>query len=347
MAFSNRSDSKPLSDVRRMALRLIADDGRAVAVRLAAAAGISRQAAHGHLKALLEAGLVSAIGSTRSREYLLEPSREEHKIYGTKGLREDLPWREIFVPVLAKLPSAAREIWHYGVTEMVNNAVDHSGSSEVQVGVRFNDVFAEGYVSDAGEGIFEKIRRAFDLVDAREAILELSKGKVTTDPKRHTGEGIFFTSRMFDFFFIRSGRLAISHREGRPDRIADQPHETRGTLVFMRLANESIRTTRSVFDAYALPDEFSFTKTVVAVRLALHEGEKLVSRSQAKRLSMRFDQFRHVVLDFEGVQDVGQAFSDELFRVFQAEHPGVLLEPVHMTTAVRQMVSRATGRNAG
>ncbi len=341
MKLSKQLTPPALSDVRRRALALIAEDGKAVAVRLARSAGISRQAAHGHLKALLDAGLVSAHGSTRSREYTLELTREEHGIYSLKGLSEDVPWRENFVPVLSDLPGNVRDIWHYGVTEMVNNAIDHSGASDVQAGVRLNMVFAEGYVFDQGEGIFRKIQRAFGLDDAREAILELSKGKVTTDPKRHTGEGIFFSARMFDLFYIRSGQLDFVHREGRPDQIVDRKEEAKGTLVFMRLANESARTTKAVFDAYALPEEYSFSKTVVAVRLALHEGEKLISRSQAKRLSKRFDQFRHVVLDFEGVEDVGQAFADELFRVFQSEHPGLLLEPVHMAPPVKRMVSRA------
>ena len=46
-------------------------------------------------------------------------------------------------------------------------------------------------------------------------------GKLTTDPHRHTGEGIFFTSRAFDCFEIRSGELRFSRR--RPDAPKRKP----------------------------------------------------------------------------------------------------------------------------
>ena len=73
---------------------------------------------------------------------------------------------------------------------------------------------------------------------------------------------------------------------------------------------------REVFDAFTDPEEYSFDKTVVPLRLAQYEGEKLVSRSQAKRVANRFERFKRVELDFAGVSEIGQAFADELFRVF-------------------------------
>lgn len=108
----------------------------------------------------------------------------------------------------------------------------------------------------------------------------------------------------------------------------------------MELANDSSRTTNDVFHQYAAPDELSFDKTVVPVRLAQYEGEKLVSRSQAKRLTARFEKFKTVILDFTGVESIGQGFADELFRVFAAAHPAVDLVPMHMTTAVQDMTNR-------
>ncbi len=113
------------------------------------------------------------------------------------------------------------------------------------------------------------------------------------------------------------------------------------TLVVMELENDSERTTREVFDQFALPEEFSFAKTIVPVRLAQHEGEKLVSRSQAKRLTRRFERFQTVILDFSGVEEIGQAFADEVFRVFQNAHPQITMAPIKATEAVTAMISRA------
>jgi DNA-binding transcriptional ArsR family regulator len=329
------------NEVRARALELIAEHGGGVAARLADAFGLSRQAVNIHLKALLNAGLAEAEGHTRARVYRLAVLREATRNYPREGLREDIVWQEVFAPMLADLPENVRDIWRYGVTEMVNNAVDHSASQEVQVGVRRNAVYTDGWVADDGAGIFLKIQRALGLYDPRESILELAKGKLTTDPANHTGEGIFFTSKVFDAFDIRSGRLHFLHDHGELDMLMERPADAPGTLVLMRLRNAATRTTRSVFDAFAAPEEYTFAKTVVPVRLAQYEGEKLVSRSQARRLYQRFERFRHVVLDFSGVAEIGQAFADEVFRVFATAHPEVLLAPINMTQAVARMARRA------
>lgn len=330
-------------EVRACALALIAEDGLGVAPRLADTFGLSRQWANAHLKALLAAGWIQAEGQTRARAYRLAVLREAVRSYPREGLREDVVWREAFMPALADLPENVRDIWHYGVTEMVNNAVDHSGSPTVQVGVRRNALYTDGWVADDGEGIFLKIQRALGLYDPREAILELAKGKLTTDPANHTGEGIFFASKVFDQFDIRSGTLHFRHDQGELDVLLERPADALGTLVLMRLGNAAVRTVRSVFDEFAAPEEYSFAKTIVPVRLAQYEGEKLVSRSQAKRLYQRFERFRHVVLDFDGVAEIGQGFADEVFRVFAADHPAVVLAPINMTREVARSVLRAQG----
>ena len=327
--------------IRRRALELVAKDGRRVATRLGAELGLSRQVANGHLQALVRSGQLEAEGSTRARVYRLATLREAARTYAREGLREDVVWREVFQPVVADLAENVVDIWRYGVTEMVNNAIDHSGSLEVHTSVRRNALQTDGLVADVGEGIFLKIQRAFDLYDPREAILELSKGKLTTDPAHHTGEGIFFASKMFDVFVIRSGALTFMHDEDPFDVLVERPGHAPGTVVLMRLANVSERTTRAVFDEFAAPEEYTFSKTIVPVRLAQYEGEKLVSRSQAKRLSLRLERFRHVVLDFAQVVEIGQAFADELFRVFAQAHPGVVLVPVNMTAEVERVVRRA------
>lgn len=326
--------------IRRRALALVAENGRGVARRLGAVFGLSRQVANGHLQALVSEGLLEGTGSTRSRTYLLATSRQAIRSFIRDGLSEDSVWREVFAPVVADLAENVRDIWRYGVTEMVNNAIDHSGSGQVHVGVRRTALHTEAWVADDGEGIFLKIQRALGLYDPREAILELAKGKFTTDQAHHSGEGIFFTSKVFDAFDIQSGRLHFMHDHEPLDRLLERPAEAPGTLVLLRLANDSARTTRSVFDEYAAPDAYTFDRTVVPLRLAQYEGEKLVSRSQAKRIYRRFERFRHVALDFDGVAEIGQAFADELFRVFPTAHPSVELEPVNVSADVARMISR-------
>lgn len=332
--------------LRQRALTLAADSGRGVAAALASEFGITRQAANTHLARLIRAGELVAEGATQARVYRLAQLAHAARTWQREGLSEDHVWRELCAPVVADLPENVRDIWRYGITEMVNNAVDHSGSAEVHVGMVRNALYIQAWVIDEGEGIFVKIQRALGLYDPREAILELAKGKLTTDPAHHTGEGIFFASKVFDLFDIRSGNLHFMHDTGAADMLVERPKDAPGTVVVMRLANDSTRSTREVFNRFAAPEEYTFAKTVVPVRLAQYEGEKLVSRSQAKRLTMRFERFRTVVLDFSGVEEIGQAFADEVFRVFQAAHPNTALIPVEMTPAVEAMVRRASADRA-
>jgi STAS-like domain of unknown function (DUF4325)/Winged helix-turn-helix DNA-binding len=331
--------------IRQQALELIAADGRRVGTRLAQACALSRQVANSHVQALVRDGLISAEGTTLAREYRLK-SLDVERRYARDGLQEDLVWRELIAPVVVRLAQNVRDIWHYAATEMINNAIDHSASPSVEVSVSMNPLWTEVLVADEGEGIFVKIQRALDLHDPREAILELAKGKLTTAPERHSGEGIFFTSRALDLFEIESHHLRFSHAPRADDAIAEQAADTPGTRVRMRLANDSPRIMREVFDAFTDSEEYSFDKTVVPLHLAQYEGEKLVSRSQAKRVSHRFERFKRVELDFAGISEIGQAFADELFRVFANAHPHIRITPVHTEPAVAQMIQRAVAARA-
>jgi hypothetical protein len=87
-----------------------------------------------------------------------------------------------------------------------------------------------------------------------------------------------------------------------------------GTTVWMKLKNTSDKSRKEIFDAYASPDDdYAFSKTIVPVKMAEHNKDELISRSQAKRLLLRIDRFRTVILDFQNVNQIGQAFADEIF----------------------------------
>ena len=321
--------------------RLIEKSGRNVAARLAQELGVSRQAASVWLAGLKEDGFIQSTGVGRGTIYSLLDTIKKGVSYKRGGLSEDTVWRAQIAPEIQDLPDNVKGIWHHGITEMVNNAVDHSGSDFVEVCIKRNALYTECIVSDLGEGIFLKIQRAMDLYDTREAILELAKGKFTTDPANHSGEGIFFSSKMFDQFLIRSDALTFIHLgNDHPGLLLTRDVPERGTEVMMRLDNNSSRTTKEVFDKFALPEEFSFAKTIVPVKLAQYEGETLVSRSQAKRLTRRFERFQTVIVDFAGVEEIGQAFADEAFRVFANAHPAIKMVPVNMTRSVEAMIRR-------
>lgn len=332
--------------VRSFILESIEDNPSDLVAMAAAKFGITRQAIHKHLRRLVDEGVVEKRGATRNLTYHLKPTGKWTKAYAiTPSLAEDVVLREDVVPELGKLPDNVARIWDYGFTEMFNNAIDHSDGSEIRIFVTKTAAATRAIIQDDGVGIFGKIQRALGLLDERHAVLELSKGKLTTDPENHTGEGIFFTSRMFDRFAIVSGGTYFSHEYGeQEDWILEHEQESSGTSVFMTLNNHTSRTAESVFSQFTSGDDFGFTKTVVPVKLARYGNENLVSRSQAKRLLARVDRFRTVLFDFTDVEQIGQAFADEIFRVFQNQHPSMELVPIHTNEAVTAMIRRATQR---
>ncbi|GAG64820.1 unnamed protein product, partial [marine sediment metagenome] len=230
-------------------------------------------------------------------------------------------------------------ICEYGFTEIFNNVIDHSVGSNAFAGYTHLPNKIKMFVSDDGVGIFNKITRELKLADNREAILELSKGKLTTDPQNHTGEGIFFTTRMFDKFSILSGDLYFSHGLFDDWLIEDKKDKTKGTYVRMEIATKSSRTVQDIFDKYSGEEyDYGFRRTHVPLLLAKYGEGKLVSRSQAKRVLARFDRFDEVLLDFTGVDFVGQAFIDEIFRVYSNKNPKTKILWIRTNSRIDSMI---------
>ena len=310
--------------------------------------GISRQAVNQHLHRLVDEGALLQQGATKGRSYRLAPLAHWIRDYPLPGSpAEDQVWMRNVAPSLGQMPQNVAGIWQYAFTEMFNNALEHSEGTSIGVDFTKTAASTDLVVFDNGIGIFKKIQAALGLLDERHSVLELAKGKFTTDPARHSGEGIFFASRMFDDFTILSGEVIFSHKfEDVADWIVEREKYASGTAVFMTLSNHTSRTTKKVFDRFASEsDDYGFTKTVVPVRLARYGDDNLVSRSQARRLLARVDRFKLVMLDFDGVDAIGQAFADEIFRVFPAQHPEVSVVEIKASSPVKRMISRA--RSAG
>ncbi|WP_439327589.1 STAS-like domain-containing protein [Lonepinella sp. BR2357] len=312
------------------------------AEELAQFLGIARQNASRKLRGLVDNNLLSMSGRGRATRYDLVESVHSFCFDTVKPLDEYLVFSQTLQPLIKGLNNNVVESLQYGFTEMFNNAIDHSEGTEISVEIRTTPISTFVSITDNGLGIFEKIQKAFDLVDIRQSIFELSKGKLTTDSKNHTGEGIFFSSKIFDFFCISSKGWAFVHNGNQIDVMYEHDIENiDGTKVMFEISHLTEKTCKEIFDEFAMPDEFSFAKTIVPINLAKHEGEFLISRSQAKRLVARFEHFQIVILDFAGVSSIGQAFADQLFRVYQNEYPNIELISINANLDVQDMINRA------
>lgn len=269
--------TKKTEKIRRFIIEQVGSETDNLAVTVAAHFGISRQSASRHIRALVDNKTITAIGGGRSRRYALAQSEIETLNYDLNNhIDEFIIWLDDVRPCLGDLPDNVLDIWQYGITEMVNNAKDHSDGNKLSIRISRNANETTVFIADNGIGIFKKLQQALNLPDQRQAVLELAKGKLTTDPDNHSGEGIFFTSRMFDSFWIFSNEIAFSHQHGKPeDWILDRQEPTDSTFIVMELSNHTARNVKDVFDEFSPADEYAFTKTTVPLRMASFGTDKI------------------------------------------------------------------------
>lgn len=262
---------------------------------------------------------------------------EEHKVFN------DLKEKALFINDLKENVSS---ILFYAFTEMLNNAIEHSNSQYVEISIRRDKENIIFIINDFGVGVFINVMQQRKLKSELEAIQDLLKGKTTTQPHSHTGEGIFFTSKIADIFILES----FGHRLRVDNLIKDifieelNPQK-RGTKVIFALLLATKKHLNDVFSQFVTePGEVGFDKTEVKVRLYA-SGTVYISRSQARRIVTGLDKFKTIILDFDRVTTVGQAFADEIFRVFQQRHQDIKIIPINMAEPVKFMVDRVEKPN--
>lgn len=237
-----------------------------------------------------------------------------------------------------------QDIWSYTFSEMINNVMDHSLADSVKITISQNFLATCVMIEDNGIGIFQKIKDYFKLSSIEDAICELFKGKLTTDTKNHSGEGIFFSSKLMDdFLIISSSKIFTTNKYDEGKILSLVLENQKGTCVFMELSNFSHKTAKEIFDAYSNVDG-GFVKTKIPLKNIFDTS--LVSRSQAKRICNRLDKFKEVIVDFDEIEWLGQGFAHQLFVVFANSHPDIILTPINMNEDVTKMYNHVKNTNA-
>jgi MerR family regulatory protein/STAS-like domain of unknown function (DUF4325) len=265
-----------------------------------------------------------------------------HRTLTLLGLAEHDVWRKVVDDLHLDVKSPAGKIVACAFNEMLNNAIDHSGSDSADISWWVSDESWRFEISDRGIGVYRKLLDGLRLESEFEAVQELSKGKRTTDPTRHTGEGIFFTSKMVDFFRLVSSGVSWTVDNLRNDVALGIAPGAVGTTVICQVDPQTDRRVADVYKQFT--EDFAFVRTRPVVKL-FEIGTSFVSRSEARRLLEGLETgFEVVEVDFNQVDDVGQGFVDELLRVWPSMNPGVEVIPVNMNPAVEFMVKRGLRR---
>jgi anti-sigma regulatory factor (Ser/Thr protein kinase) len=321
------------------------------AAEIVSATGLSRATVHLALKELQDEGKIALLGKANTSRYIratkenLARVTSGHlsfkRIFSNNHLEEDAVFQliEKETSIVTDLPKNVIDILYYAFTEMLNNAIDHSQSQTVEVSMKrqSDTIFFE--ITDRGIGIFNNIQYSKNLDRVSDAIEDLLKGKQTTLPERHSGEGIFFTSKAGDSFSIKSSGKKLLFDNILPDVFIMESRVTVGTKVSFSISVRTPKTLPEIFSPYT-SDTFEFDRTQIRVKLH-KDGVRLISRSQARRILSSLDTFKELILDFSGVETVGQGFADEIFRVWQNNHPGVTITSTNVNENVHFMINHA------
>ncbi len=333
---------------KEKAKRILKKEGELKPKVLAEKAGVSRQQASKVIRDLKERGEVIRVGSGPETTYILPSSdkfddRVFEKELPIKGLQEDkvVAQAKLSNAFIKRLPENTENIFDYAFSEMINNAIDHSQSESVRVEAGKEKDFLTFTVRDFGVGVFKNIMNKKGLDSQTEAIQDLLKGKTTTMPEAHSGEGIFFTSKVADVFILESFgyRLQVDNLIG-DVFVAENKDELEGTRVVFRIKTDTEKRLEDVFKSYqAVETEYGFDKTEIIVKLFESDVE-YVSRSQARRVLVGLDKFKKIVLDFKDISGIGQGFADQIFRVFKNKHPDIEIEVKNANEVVEMMIER-------
>lgn len=334
-----------------MILEKISKDKTLKATDIVKISGFSRAYINRFFNKLKKEGKINLIGKANKAFYIkadktaLKKIKRSlmtvRKVLRNQNLSEDLILDEIKKQsgIFSKLPKNISRIFDYAFTEMLNNAIEHSRSKNINVLVEKDGSKILFQVNDVGIGIFKNIMNSKQLRNELEAIQDLLKGKETTLPQEHSGEGIFFTSKVADRLVIKGSNKKLVFDNILNDIFVGDIKSIKGTRVDFEISFNSLRNISETFKKYTNED-FEFSKTGVTVKLYKGDSE-YISRSQAKRILNGLEKFKEVTLDFRSIKVIGQAFADEIFRVWSKHHQGVKIISQNTNENIDFMVSRA------
>ena len=338
-------------EVKELIIKEIEKKGSIKVSDIVKISGLTRAGINRHLRVLMEGGKVVLVGKANKARYFFPGNTglnnsellRVHKIVLTKDLEEDNVLQEIqqSKEIFAGLTPEAQSIFKYAFTEMLNNAIDHSNSEKADIVVERQNENIYFCITDKGVGIFNNIIKKNRLGNAMEAIQDIIKGKQTTMPKRHSGEGVFFTSKIADKFILKSFKKKVVFDNVIKDIFILESKEFKGTQVSFWISLKSKKTLKALFDSFS-DNDYGFSKTEISVKL-YKEGQDYVSRSQAKRILSGLEEFKTIELDFDKVKTVGQSFADEIFRVWLSEHKDKKITYKNANENIVFMIKRAGG----
>ncbi len=341
-------------DLEKLIEKKIKKNGEVRSADIIKKTGFTRAYVNRFFQKLRDGGRIVLIGKANQARYVLADEKKvgeakksilsKHLFLKNVKLDEDLVLSRLKreTGIWQGLKKSIADLMDYSFTEMLNNAIEHSKSSDIKVIIKREKGNIGFRIVDRGIGIFASLRKKANLKNNLEAIENLLKGKQTTAPKEHSGEGVFFTSKVADILIFKSEdkKLIFNNLVG-DVFIGDIKGSFIGTEVNFSLNIKSNKNLNEIFRKYS-DDSFIFSKTKVGIKL-FEMDTGYISRSQARRLLIGLDKFKTILLDFKNVKTVGQAFIDEVFRVWCQKNPAIEIKIKNANQNIDFMIKRAVG----
>lgn len=338
-------------EIKPLILKKIKAQGEVKVADIVKATGFSRAYVNRFFQELRDEGKIILLGKANRARYLLAQKElvarakrkilDFHCILENKNIAEDVVLDKIKkeTGIFFGLSQNTVQILNYAFTEMLNNAIEHSKSRVIEVSMKKEETMVRFDVVDKGMGIFNNIRKKKRLKNELEAIQDLIKGKQTTMPREHSGEGIFFTSKAGDMLIIQSSNKKLIFNNILNDVFIKNIKNLKGTKVTFTVGLKSKKDLEALFRQYC-GDSFKFSKTEVRVVLYKTDSD-YISRSQARRILSGLEKFKIIILDFRNLDTIGQAFADEVFRVWKNRHPHIDIQWKNANDNISFMIKRA------
>lgn len=338
-------------DIQQIILKKLKKNKKIKVAEVVKATGFSRAYINRFFQKLKNEGKIALVGKANNAQYVIADKKKilkakkfilkAQRILKNRNLEEDLILDEIKqeTGIFLSLPKNISNILDYAFSEMLNNAIVHSNSKKIGIKMERagNNISFE--VRDWGVGIFNNIMKKKRLKNEFEAIQDLLKGKQTTAPKEHTGEGIFFTSKAGEMLVIQSSAKKIIFNNILDDIFVKDVKKTAGTKVNFLISIKSKTRLGDIFKKYS---EGAFTFNTTQTKVFLYKLDSdFISRSQARRILTGLEKFKKIILDFKDVDTVGQAFADEVFRVWKKRQPNIRIEYKNANNNIIFMIKRA------
>ena len=298
---------------------------------------ISVQAVYKHIKFLLNEGKIYKRSHAR---FALSSNNEKcFSLKISSALNPNQVWDTFLKDHFSNVRKNVYNICINGFIEVLKNAVKFSEGSSITIRFAQCSSIVSIWVTDNGTGIYEKIRRGHCYPDLRECAFQLSKGILSSSIDSSIGQSLYLISWCFDVFEICANGVCY-HKDLNNDDwyIGSKESSSSGTSVRMSIDINSERSLKDVCRDYRLKKNTGFADTHILVDLAVFDEENFLSRTQARRILHKLNKFSKITLDFTNAKVVGNAFVDEIFRVFHEKNPDIELEYINANPDIEFMI---------